>query len=479
MKLWRFIWIFLFALFSLSAFAQPALDAPISNATPIVDSSQKVLITHINITGNKKTKSYMVLREFTFRVGDSIDIAALYKNILLTRNLIYNSNLFSIVTVAPYFKTAFEVEINVDLIERWYVYPLPQFKLTDRNFNEWYKTYQADFSRVTYGIKFTHYNLSGRGDQLNAILLNGFTRSLALGYASPSSNPNLSEGFSFAVSVVDAKSFPYKTDYYNKLLQYNSNQFVKSSFFANVSYRVRRGFYSRHLYAIQYNHQSMTDSILNEKYNPQYFNLNKSTVGFIDLVYSYQYTNVDNVNYPQQGKMISVFALKRGLGISGGINMLALDFNFRSYHTHAHQFFSSFHLLTKLKLPFKQCYVNQRAHGYGDFYMNGLEYHVIDGVAAGITKLALGKKLLAFKIPVPFHIKAIPFVPFSFYAKSFGNLGFVYNKPPYQSQLNNKLLYSGGVGIDVLSLYDLKLSVEYSFNQLGEKGLFLHGRSNL
>jgi len=478
MKPWRFIWTFFIALHSLFALAQPKLDSSNSTAESTFDSTRKVQIAHINITGNKKTKPYIILREFTFREGDSIDIAALYKNLTTTRNLIYNTNLFSIVTVVPYFKTAFEVEINVDLIERWYIYPTPQFKLTDRNFNEWYKTYNADFSRVTYGIKFTHYNLSGRGDQLNTILLNGFTRSIGLGYSSPASNKNLNEGFSFAVSVVDAKSFPYKTDYNNKLLQYNSNQFVKSSFFANASYRIRRGFYKRHIYAIQYNHQTITDSVLTNKYNPNYFNLNKSSVGFIDLVYNYQYINVDNINYPQKGNIISLFAMKRGLGLTGGINMLSLDLNYRTFHKHSHQIFSSIQLMTKLKLPFKQSYVNQRAHGYGDFYMNGLEYNVIDGVAAAISKLTLGKKIIAFKIPVPFHIKAVPFVPFSFYAKSFGNLGFVYNKPPYQSRLNNKLLYSGGFGIDLLSLYDLKISVEYSFNQLGEKGLFLHSRNN-
>ena len=43
--------------------------------------------------------------------------------------------------------------------------------------------------------------------------------------------------------------------------------------------------------------------------------------------------------------------------------------------------------------------------------------------------------------------------------------------------LNNRLLYSGGFGIDILTLYDINLRIEYSFNQLGEKGLFLHNQS--
>ena len=34
--------------------------------------------------------------------------------------------------------------------------------------------------------------------------------------------------------------------------------------------------------------------------------------------------------------------------------------------------------------------------------------------------------------------------------------------------------YTGGFGIDILTLYDLNLRLEYSFNQLNENGLFLH-----
>jgi hypothetical protein len=42
--------------------------------------------------------------------------------------------------------------------------------------------------------------------------------------------------------------------------------------------------------------------------------------------------------------------------------------------------------------------------------------------------------------------------------------------------LGNRFLYTSGFGIDILTLYDFNLRVEYSFNQLGEKGLFLHAK---
>ena len=111
--------------------------------------------------------------------------------------------------------------------------------------------------------------------------------------------------------------------------------------------------------------------------------------------------------------------------------------------------------------------------------MSGLEYYVIDGVAAAISKYTLSKKIFGLKIPMPFKIKQVPFIPLSVYAKTYAEAGYAYNKKAFDTRLNNRFLYTGGFGFDILSLYDLKLSVEFSFNQLGEKGLFLHARGIL
>jgi hypothetical protein len=61
------------------------------------------------------------------------------------------------------------------------------------------------------------------------------------------------------------------------------------------------------------------------------------------------------------------------------------------------------------------------------------------------------------------------------FAKVYGDCGYVYNKYPTPTNtLANSFLYSGGFGVDVVTFYDLVFRFEYSFNQLGEKGLFFH-----
>lgn len=476
------ILLFSFILIAYTCFAQKATNYSgfydIVNSEYGSDSSCKIYISKINIYGNKRTKDYVILREMKIKEGDSIMTTSLYDLITESRNLVYNTNLFYEVNFQPVLSSAFTVIININIIERWYIYPSPQFKLIDRNINEWWKVYNADLERVIYGIKFSHFNLSGRGDQLNLFLLNGYSRNFSFNYFAPYSNTKLTEGFSIGAGYNESRSFPYKSTYNNEFLEFKKSSFEKKTFFVNASYSKRKGYFSKHIFFAQYSFINVNDSVISEKYNPNYFNLSKSKLSIPDLSYVYQYINVDNINYPNKGKTFSFSFFKRGLGLTEGINMLSLDFKYRKYIPHPKKFFSSIALMGKLKLPFEQAYINQRAMGYGDFSLQGLEYYAIDGVAASIAKYTLGKKLISFKIPVPFKIKAIPYIPFSFYGKTYFNTGFCYNKKEFDTRLNNRLLYTGGFGLDILSLYDLKFSMEFSFNQLGEKGLFLHASGN-
>jgi outer membrane protein assembly factor BamA len=183
------------------------------------DSSSKLLVREITIKGNKKTRSYIILREILLKKGDSVIAGKLMELVTLSKNLVYNSNLFLEVDIQPILESAFELRLEVTVKERWYILPIPQFKLTDRNFNEWYKVYNADFNRVIYGAKFTHYNFSGRGDQLRVSLLSGYARSLSFSYAAPASNNALTEGYSIATSYTQNREIPIQTSQNNKLIE--------------------------------------------------------------------------------------------------------------------------------------------------------------------------------------------------------------------------------------------------------------------
>jgi outer membrane protein assembly factor BamA len=448
---------------------------------PFQDSSAKLYIKNIVVKGNKRTKEYIILREIQFQKGDSLVISTINQQLEQARQQVYNTTLFSEVKFETVILSAFDMIVIVDVKERWYIYPVPQFKPVDRNFNEWIKTYNASLKRVNYGLKFVHYNLTGRRDQLRIFLLTGFSRDFSFSYNAPYSNSKLTEGFVVSAGYSQKKEIPYKTDFNNNLLFFTSDSLrsssVGSSLYVSAGYSMRKGFFNKHNFNAAFSRSTISDSILLPKNNPNYFNNNKTSANIFEVSYSYQHANVNNVLYATKGKTSFLAISKRGLGFTGGINALTVEAGLNKYYDLGKKWYSSIQLNGKIRLPLYQAYINQRGLGYGDSYLRGLEYLVIDGVGTALIKSTLKYKIAEFKIPLPFKIKSLPYIPFTIFAKTYADLGYAFNKKEFVSNLNNKLLYTGGFGVDILTFYDVNLRLEYSFNQLNQKGLFLHTQS--
>ena len=439
-----------------------------------IDSAAKIKVDLIQIIGNKKTRSYILLREIQFKQGDSITFSNLYYQLNLARQQIYNTSLFNEVSIVPVITSPSQMTIVVTVKERWYLYPLPQFQPVDRNLNEWLVKQHGDLSRVNYGIKFVDYNLTGRRDVLRIYLLNGYTQNLSFSYAQPFTNKALTNGFTVGAGYAQSREIAYKTSFNNRLEFLKTNNYVRNTTYISAGYSIRKAIKVRQLFNITYTKASVNDSVVTPLYNPDYFKNSSTSKSFIDLTYTYQYTDVNNVIYPLKGITALLTISKRGFGFTGGINMFSIEGSYNIYHKLGKNWFGSVQLSGKIKLPFNQPYLNQKAIGYGENYLRGLEYYVIDGAAYGIIKSTLKKKLVSFSIPFPINTTYLSAIPFTIYAKTFADIGYAYNKLTYQTALNNKLLYTGGVGIDIVTFYDIHFKVEYSLNQLGKNGLFLH-----
>jgi hypothetical protein len=131
-----------------------------------------------------------------------------------------------------------------------------------------------------------------------------------------------------------------------------------------------------------------------------------------------------------------------------------------------------------LRVPFDQPFFNRQLFGYGGIFMRGLEYYVIDGVAGAVGRFTARRQMLDFIVPLPTSKKnKTKFdVPILIMFKVYGDAGYAYDKNPGTSLLNNKFLYTGGAGVDLVAAYDIALKLEYSFNQFGESGFFFHVR---
>ncbi|HNP54760.1 MAG TPA: POTRA domain-containing protein, partial [Ferruginibacter sp.] len=87
-----------------------------------IDSLSKLQVGSIEVIGNNKTKSYIILREMRVKAGDSIPAAHLYETLQQSRDLVYNTSLFSEVNVYPVMVSGTSINIFVVVRERWYIY---------------------------------------------------------------------------------------------------------------------------------------------------------------------------------------------------------------------------------------------------------------------------------------------------------------------------------------------------------------------
>jgi hypothetical protein len=363
------------------------------------------------------------------------------------------------------------MDIYADVKERWYFFPLPYLKPIDRNLNVWIKDYDLSLDRVNYGMKFIGQNITGRNDRLNAWLINGYTQRAALRYYNPFSDNSLRHGWGFDFSYSRNRELNYDTKNNKQVFFKDPSKFIREQFYAGGLYSYRKGSIVRHYVRLGVQGESIADTVA--RLNPNYLGGSKRRVAYPELRYTYQYFDLNYIPYPTRGTSIEIDFLKRGFGKN--VNLTQLQLRFGKYFTLPNKFYISSFAEGNIKLPFDQPFFNQSLLGYNESFMRGLEYYVVDGVAGGYIRNTIGKEIAAVRFNTGLRSKTYNSIPFRFYLKAYGDAGYIYNKNNLMTNsLNNRLIYSGGIGLDIISIYDIVLRVEYSFNQKGENGLFIH-----
>lgn len=445
---------------------EPATNSALLSSTTANNSSVFV-VGKIYIEGNKRTKSYIIERELPFKTGDSILLPALVEGFELSRRQLMNTTLFNDVYVALKAFRGYYVDIIIAVKERWYIFPLPYLKPVDRNLTEW-ATQGLGFDRLNYGFKFTYYNFTGRNDKLKVWLITGYTKQLQFQYEQPYAEKNLKHGYKVGVSYAFNKEVNYQTIS-------NQQRFIDTlsgteRWNVNLEYTYRPKIKTIHSFRAGFVHQEVDSQII--ELNPKYFNSVSNRISYPEISYTLNYNNVDYIPYPLTGWMGEVSLLKRGFNSEVSMWQLATKLT-KSWKLANKTYFGS-QIFGVVRAPFDQPFINQRMLGYNDLYLRGLEKYVIDGVAASLFRQTLRYELFNFTVPTFIKSRSHDEVPFRIYPKIFFDYGYVYNKHFFGNSLVNRPLYSAGFGIDIVSFYDFILRLDYSFNQLGQNGLFLH-----
>ena len=440
---------------------------------PVTDDSIKkdaVLVANVIIEGNRRTKSYIILREMTLKTGDIIPASELNKQIEKSRNQVFNTSLFIDVNITASDKTGDIITIKIEVKERWYLFPVPYFTLADRNFNQWWVTEHGDLNRVNYGIQFTQYNLTGHNDAMNVWLINGYSKQVSLRYNLPFFNKSLKHGFNVGYTYSTQKELNDSTSL-NKQVFIKSNDFLIKFNRADITYSYRPDQRWRHYFTVSFTNESIADTVLIS--NPNYFPNNKTAIQFLDFTYRFRYLNLDYNRYPTKGYSFEGYIYKRGLDKTTNLWQAGLSGLY--VHPLWNKTFIRLSATATIKGPTYNYFYNQQLFGYNSFTLRGLEYYVIDGDAGVLAQATLLRQIGKYTWNTHLKSKNYSQIPFRFFLKLYCDVGYAHNEYPGNSILNNKLLYTGGIGLDVVSIYDVVLRIEFSYNQLGNGGLYLHG----
>ncbi|MFM8950613.1 MAG: POTRA domain-containing protein, partial [Bacteroidota bacterium] len=121
------------------------IGLPAAGYSQSTDSSL-VVIKRLIITGNHITKPQVITREMMIQEGDTLEAALLQKVLSRSKDNIMNLGIFNSVDITSASDNVAGITVLVNVAERWYVIPIPQFELVDRNFNEWVRS--GDLGRV-------------------------------------------------------------------------------------------------------------------------------------------------------------------------------------------------------------------------------------------------------------------------------------------------------------------------------------------
>ncbi len=444
--------------------------------TPPLDNGQ-IVINNILIAGNKRTKNHIISRELLFHEGDTLKVTDTSAVFQQSHNNIFNTNLFNEVKLT-YLPTSYDSsygDVLVDVVERWYFFISPQIDIADRNFNEWIDR-GAKFSRLVYGINIKYTNFRGRKEEVELAIHSGFAEKYELFYTIPYLTKNQKTGikFQFHYSLnknVAAQNLENKLDYIE------SDFVLRKRFYTGANFLFRRNYYTKHNIELLFHDNSIKDTIA--EVNPNYFLNGNTTERLFELTYSITYDRRNRNNYPTRGNYLSGTIKKLGLTIwDKNTNIWRFNVAGKKFFEISKRasFGSNLNYYFNNQSPWP--FMFNEGLGYHENFVRGYELFIINANQYVLNRNEFRFKALAFNIDISNILKMQQFnkIPYGIFLKTFFDHGYSTDatRNPLNARLSDKYLFGYGVGVDVVSYYNLVFRFEISRNNLNETGFFFH-----
>ncbi|MGB5287118.1 MAG: BamA/TamA family outer membrane protein [Ignavibacteriaceae bacterium] len=142
-----------------------------------------IIVDSIQIIGNETTEDFIILRELTFGIGDTLNPHLASYN----RERIYSLRIFNDVKLKPYSLNDKNI-LNIEIEESWYIYPIPFVTLKDR-----------DWNKLSYGVAVSLLNFRGRNETIKGVAALGYDPSFSFSYFNP--NISYNQNLNFQVGL--------------------------------------------------------------------------------------------------------------------------------------------------------------------------------------------------------------------------------------------------------------------------------------
>lgn len=436
-----------------------------------------VLINRIVLEGNKVTKDPIILREITFKQGDTLGQNTFNQKLKSSQENLMNTSLFNFVDINDTIigQAALKlVDVEFKFIERWYIWPLPIFELAERNLSVWLN--DMDFSRVNYGLSLDWDNFRGRRERLKILLQFGYDEKLGFSYSIPYIDKKQTIGIDFGFNRTNNHEVTYATEENEVQRVRLEDAYAHKAYNAFFAVFNRPDIYQSHYFETSYNDHIYNDTVF--QLNPEFYIGGSNRAQYIKLSYQFKNDHRDFKPFPLKGYYFDILLEKLGLGIIPGnpINLVNAKVNARKYWTFNKRLFLAGGVTARIGNSGNHPYFINYGVGYGRDVVRGYEYYVIDGQNYGLLKTDFKFAIVPQRVSVLKFIPTEKFnkIPWAIYLSLYNDFGFVGGDAEKGNTLQNTLLWGYGAGINLVTYYDVVLRFEYSFNQLGEGGFFVH-----
>jgi len=372
-----------------------------------------------------------------------------------------------------------EVMVMITVAERFYTYPVPIFKFEEPNFSTWWK--DKNFDRTSYGLALTRKNFRGRNEELEVKAQLGFTKRIGFSYFIPYISKGQKLGMYFGASYNQNDDVPYATRDNERLFFTEQNGKSRVEKQASVGFTYRKAIYSKHEVNLTYRNILISDSL--SRLNPEFLLEEATEDTNLSLFYRWINSKTNNDNYPLVGFQTELKLTKFGLGIiSDKTNVLTVRPRVTKFWQLGEKLWFHSGLSLKYSLYKDLPYRIQQGLGFGDTFVRGYEFYVVDGQHYGLLRSNIKTTLLAPRtIKVPFfNIQKLQYIPIAVYINGYTDIGYVQDKLTESTNpLSNTLLRGSGVGIDFVTAYDRIFRLEFSVNDLSETGFYISYRRSI